>query len=64
MEKHEFVSVALVKQNAERMYRIVLSSVACPSLSQFLHYLMNATFLEKKITEHKMCDVIFSTTFV
>jgi hypothetical protein len=30
----------------------------------FTHYVINGTIFEKKVTEHKMCDLIFSTTFV
>ena len=28
------------------------------------HYLMNGAIFEKKVTEHKICVLIFSTTFV
>jgi len=34
-----------------------------PIYSAFAHYLINGTIL-KKIIEHKMCVLIFSTTFV
>ena len=44
------------------MRRIILSSVACLSLNIFPHYLINGTIIGKKITEHKMCVLIFSTT--
>jgi hypothetical protein len=30
----------------------------------FPHYLINGTIFEKQVTEHKMCVLIFSTTFV
>jgi hypothetical protein len=30
----------------------------------FRHYLTNGTILEQKVTEHKTCVLIFSTTFV
>ena len=42
----------------------MLSSVACPALQYFPHYLINGTILEKKVTEHKMCLLIFSSSFV
>ena len=35
----EFLSVALVIQNAMRMRRIILSSVACPTLPYLPHYI-------------------------
>jgi hypothetical protein len=55
------LSVALVIQHAVR----ILSSVACPNLSFFfLHYLINGTILGEKVTEHKMCVLIFSATFI
>ena len=31
---------------------------------EFPNYLINGTILEKKVTEHKMCVLIFCTTFV
>ena len=45
----ECVFVALGKQQAMRMHRILLFSVACSALPYF---------------EHKICVLIFSTTFV
>ena len=36
-----------------------------PLYNIFPHYLINGTIFEKKkVTEHKMCVLIFSTTFV
>ena len=61
----ECVSVALVNQHAKSMHRSILSSVACLALPYFSHYLINGTILvKKKVIEHKMCVLIFSTTFV
>jgi len=44
---------------------IILSSVACPAL-QYFYTLSHKRhpFREKKVTEHKMCVLIFSTIFV
>jgi hypothetical protein len=37
--------------------------VPCPALQFFPHYLINGTIFEKKkVFEHKMCVLIFSTT--
>jgi hypothetical protein len=58
----ESVSALLVIQHLTRMRRIILSSVACLFLNIFPHYLINITIIGKKITEHNMCVLIFSTT--
>jgi len=45
----------------------ILSNVACPALQYFLkHFVIIGTILEKKkkVTEHKMCVLIFCTSFV
>jgi hypothetical protein len=51
-------------QHAKRMRRVILLSVACLSLPFFPYYLKNGTIFGKKVTEHKMCVLIFSTTSV
>jgi len=38
----------------------IFSSVACPAVKYFLHYLIHGTIFEK-INEHKMCVAILST---
>jgi hypothetical protein len=41
-------SLALVIQHAMRMRRIILSSVACPAVPHFPHYLIKGTIFEEK----------------
>ena len=62
----EHVSVALVViQHAMHMHCIILPSVSCVALSYFFsHYLINSVIFGKKAIEHKMCVLIFSSTFV
>jgi len=56
----EYVSIALVIQHAKRMHCIMLSSVAYPALP---YYLINGMAFWKKVIEHKMRVLIFSTIF-
>jgi hypothetical protein len=43
----------------------IMSSVAFPALQYFYTFSHNRhDFRGKKVTEHKMCILIFSTTFV
>jgi hypothetical protein len=57
------VSVILSNQHAMHMRHM-----ACPALQYFPHYLVNGTIFGGMegggVTEHKMCVLIFSTTFV
>jgi hypothetical protein len=58
------VCVTLVIRHAKPMCRIILSSVATPtrSLSSISH--KGHAFRGKKVIQHKMCVLIFTTSFV
>jgi hypothetical protein len=61
----ERLPVALVIQHAKCLSRITLSSVACLLYHIFPHNFKNSmSFGKKKVTEHTMHVLIFSTTFV
>ena len=70
LEKHrgitysEFVSVVLFIQHAKRMRHIVLSSVDCLELQYFSMLSHKRHNFREKVTEHKMCVLIFSTAVV
>ena len=50
--------VALITQHAMHHH---IASLASP---HFWYYLKNGTIFEKKVTKHKRCILIFSTTFI
>jgi hypothetical protein len=58
----EYVFVTLVIQQAKRMRHIVICGL--PGSTNCPHFLVNGMNFAKKVTEHKMCVLIFSTTFV
>ena len=60
----ECVFVALDIRHAMRMQRVLLPSAACvavPCLPTISHKLHD---FQENVTEHKMCVLIFRTTFV
>jgi len=60
----ERVFVALVILRAKRMRRFALSPVACQSLPNVPTLSHTRRDFLRKIIEHKMCVLFFSTTFV
>jgi hypothetical protein len=60
----EYVSVALVAQNAKRMRRILLSSVVCLVVQYFNTMSPQRHDFHENVTERKMCVLFVSTSFV
>jgi hypothetical protein len=57
-------TLTLTIQHEDHMCPVTLSPVTCLPLPIFPHYLINGTILGRTVIEHKMCDIIFSTSFV
>jgi len=61
----EFVSVDLVIQHAMRMRRVLFSFVYCLVLKYIFSTLSHKLHdFPENVTEHKMCILNFSTTFI
>jgi len=58
------VFVSFVIQHAMRMRSLTISTVACLALPYFSTLSQKDTIPVQGVTEHKICVLIFSTTFV
>jgi hypothetical protein len=58
-----FARVALLIQHATRMRHIVIGGLSGSTIL-FDIISQTARFAENKVTEHKMCVLIFATTFI
>jgi len=56
------VFVALGIQHAIRVRRITLPSLACPAVQYFSTLSHERHDFRKKVIEHKVCDLSFSTS--
>ena len=56
------MSVALVIQHGNGMHPTKLPSAACPALPYISTLRKKRYHFQKKVIEHKMCILIFSTT--
>ena len=60
----ECVSVALVVQHVKYMHFIILSFLACLSVQHFSVVSHKWHDFQKIVFGHRMCILVFSTTFV
>jgi hypothetical protein len=54
-------SISYPERNAHAPYYIIISGQ--PDYHIFPHYFINGTTFGKKVTEHKICVLIFSITY-
>jgi hypothetical protein len=64
IQYHECAFVACLIQHVKCMRRVMLSFVACPDVPYFSTLYHKGTILGKNVIGHKMCVLIFSTTFL
>ena len=56
--------LALITQHAKHMRFVIFPSVSCPALQNYFKLSHKQRDFWKKVTDHKMCVLIFSATFI